>query len=191
MNDLTYTLISFAPLEIDRQFEEVKKRFDLYIDQPLTQSNGIICKNHAHITLKSAFYLREKSTEQQLVEILSQFSQQQITVTASSPEVFHTQKHGEVVVAVVDDNPELILLHNRLESVLASVTRQDPDEEKHAFLPHLSFFYQVPRSQLDEVKKYCEENLLPLWFQVQTLSLLRQVNGVKGERTRVKDFPQI
>lgn len=191
MNDLTYTVISFAPDEIDRQFEAVKKRFNLYIDRKVTQPQGIITKNHAHITLKRSFYLREGVAEQEIIEALSKLDERQMIITASSLEVFHTQKHGEVVVALVDDNSELISLHNRLESALAPCTKEDPDTEKHPFRPHLSFFYHVPESRLEEVSSYSREHLLPIRFSLRTLSLLRQVNGVKGERVRVKDFPQI
>ncbi|HVZ58749.1 MAG TPA: 2'-5' RNA ligase family protein, partial [Patescibacteria group bacterium] len=111
-----------------------------------------------------------------------------IAVKASTLEVFHTRNHGEVVVALVDDNPELQSLYTDLQIQLQSLTMTDPALESHPFKPHLSFFYQTPVSKLEEVSRYCREEFLPLTFSFSSIYLLRQVDGVKGERVKVQEF---
>lgn len=188
---LSYVITSLSPSDINDRFRNIKTYFNsIYNDDQTADTTHSIRKNHAHITLKRAFYLREGIRDEEVRRALMAIKFKPFPITATKLEVFKTHKYGNVFVASVDPIPELKKLHEDLVSLIATGEEAEEDvfEGEH-FTPHLSILYRLPEEKIPEAMDYAEKQILPITFTLDAFQLMRQIPGVVGERELLQTYP--
>lgn len=188
MIKLSYVVTSYAPFSVDLRFKQIKEQFNLYIQQEVSSPDHVIAKNHAHITLKSSFHLKEDFEERHIITALSSISFTPIAIEATKLTVFQTPHHGNVLVALVDKTPELQQFHNAIYLALEEMLIAKQTFERQSFTPHVSLLYRLPEDDVGAATAYAEEHILPISYTLREFSLLREVKDVKHLRSRVKHF---
>lgn len=185
---LSYSVTSLTPPEINESFLKLKHRFGLFYTQPITDPDHYILKNMAHVTLKRLFYLKEGIRDEEVARALSSIQFNPIPIHAANIELFRTQKHGNVLVVLVQKSPELQKLHGDLSDLIDTcASEQDMTFEKNTFNPHLSVLYNLPEEKIEEATAFSQQ-LLPLNYTLESFQFMRDVTGVKGEREMLKTY---
>lgn len=181
-------MTSFAPDEIDEKFVTAKKHFDLFIDQKKQSEENVIARNKAHITVKQPFYLKDGVEEIMLLDTLEGIEFDDIHITASELSVFHTDRFGKVLVALVDKNKKLQVLHEALLQLTSEHILVNRAYEGEAYKPHLSILYDVPFGRIDEAVLYSQRHLMPISYTLDSINLLKAIPNIKKERSFVNTY---
>lgn len=181
--NLSYSITSFAPVEINNKFLAAKNTFRLLIDQKKTKEENVITKNTAHISIKRAYYLKEGASQEAMVSSVKEVHSHSVVIVANRLKVFKTQKYGNVLAVLIDKSPDIAALHKNILYSLQQYVTADSLYENNAFTPHLSVLYYIPDTILDETIAYAEEYLLPISFRLDNLNILQAVPNVKNERS--------
>lgn len=187
---LSYSITSLAPDDVNQKFLQAKKHFNNFFNNNTpTKPEHFILKNVAHVTLKRLFYLKAGVSDDEVRNTLTSIQFPTISITADKLELFRTEKHGNVLVALVHKTPELQKLHDELSALIDTfASEQDRNFEKETYNPHLSILYRVPEEQIEEAKQYAAEHLFPISYTLNSFLFMRDVSGVVGEREMIQEY---
>jgi 2'-5' RNA ligase len=186
---LSYSITSLAPDDVNEKFHTAKEYFNLLYPQPKTKPENFILKNLAHVTLKRLFYLKEGIRDEEVKSALTSIRFAPKRITAGKVELFRTQRHGNVLVVLVNMIPELQILHDELSALVDNASSsQDTEFEKKTFNPHLSILYNLPEERISKAKSYAEAKIIPITYELKSFLFMRDVPGVVGEREKLKEY---
>lgn len=171
-----------TPPPFAQKIWEMKQRFHRFETQEKTQKNSIISLNEAHITLKRRFYLKDPSLESEFLKNLATISFTPIQVHIQTTEIFASETMNNVLVANVSDKTRLTTLHQEILQSIFPYTTPESLAETHAFNPHISLIYDLANQDIDAAKKYADENLFPMEFELNEFMVLRSIEGTPKER---------
>ena len=185
---VSFTITSFAPVEVDQHFISIKKELGYYLHQELTNPSEVITKNHAHLTLQRSFYLNDEHDDVVLRDELEKVAVPQIEIASKRASVFKTETHGNSIVLSVDKSPSLSDFYDVLESTVGPLVGGNTVYKQQVFTPHLSVFYNVPEHDVERLLRYTEQQFLPLRYVMGSFELLKEITGRKGVRERVEKY---
>lgn len=145
---LSYSITSLASQDVNRKFTEAKERFaSFYNNRQTTKPEHFILKNIAHVTLKSAFHLKEGIRDEEVRSALSAITFPPLQIKGEEVTVFRNTKFGNILVVLVQKTPELQKLHTDLTSLIEPCsTEENKTFEREHYTPHLSVLYNLPNS---------------------------------------------
>jgi len=185
----SYSVSSLASHEVNESFLKAKEFFHLLIKQKKTSEENYILKNVAHVTLKSLFYLSDAQIEQDIARSLQNINFSPVEIIANTIKIFNTEKHGNIVVAIVEKTPELVKLHADICEKINNFSIVDNGKyQGDNFNPHLSILYFVPDYKLDLAVSYVKQNILPIRYSLRSFIFLKDVLGVKNERMLIREY---
>ncbi len=190
MNDskLSYIITANAPESLNKKFWEIKKKFNLFVDQEKVHADSIITLNIAHITIKRRFYLKPGFTEEELFASLDTVAKRAIPIEADTLEVFKTEKYGNVPVALVKKTEELQRLHEEILRAVLPYVDSEMKFEGTVFKPHLSVVYNAPDEKVHEIASYTKKKILPVSYMLNNLYVLKNIPGIEREREIVRKY---
>lgn len=183
----SYIIAALTPPEINQKFEQMKKRFGLFLEES-DQAELVTLKNLAHITLKSSFSTTD--SQELLVSKLTSFHFSPVSILVQDYTIFETKAHGNVLVTLPKPTPKLQTLH---ESIISAVESNAVNEyartfEKNHFTPHLSVLYHLPDLKKQEAIEYMKKHILPFEFTLDSFSLFKQSPEDSPYRRLVTNF---
>lgn len=187
-SQLSYIIAANAPEELNEKFWNIKKKYNLLVDQEKVYQDSIITLNIAHITVKRGFYLKKEAAEEQLLATLDAVEKKLIKITANTLEIFKTQDLGNVLVALVEKTDVLQQLHEDVVNAVSPFINSDNRFEGNNFKPHLSVAYNIPAEKLSEILYYTKGKIFPINFSLDNLYVLKNIPGIKKERAVVKHY---
>lgn len=190
MNSNTaYTVVAIAPLEIQKKFNAIKKKINLFQSETKDKENHIILKNTAHFAIKRTFFLKEGVSEKKLVQKLDGLSLPKIAIKCEESGIFKQSNYGTIVFVKVNLEKELIALHSKIKLLIDTLIETiNPEYEGESWSPHITFMYNTPTEKTLEIRTIIDKELLPIGFTLNKLHLLREYNTEKDERKVLKIF---
>lgn len=187
---LFYTVISFAPIEINKKFLQVKKRFNELTDANKKIEDIHSSKHTAHVTLKRMFALKENITEEQIATALDNIQLSPIKIFSNELKIFHSEREGTILIAVINNSPQLQALHKQISNAIDPFIEINPQYEIQKFIPHISILYNIPDNLLDQSIEYAQKQLLPTSFTLDTMSFVKDTS-VTQENGFIKTYQAI
>lgn len=178
-----YTIVVFAPVNVQKKFQKLKDSFDLPSSTCL-DSNHCILKNAAHFAIKRTFTLKSGVSEKDLITQLLKIKKfPNLMIKCSKSDVFVKTNYGDVIYLQIDKNTGLIKLHKIIKLKIDNlVNTKNLEMEGDNYLPHITAVYGVPKTGSNKIKGYIDTNILPLSFCVKQLFLLKEFDLIKDER---------
>lgn len=182
MNQTKYTIVGLLPEEIQSRIDASRRQFSFFNPEKIENSEHVILKDRSHFAVKRTCYLKPDFSEDELLEILSNFYFQPFKININTIGTFPNSNYGALVYFQIEDNSQLLEIHAQIkERIDQFVETKDPLHESSGFKPHSTFLYNIPEEFLVDVQD-AAKSLIPVECMIESLYIMKDFDVSKDER---------
>jgi len=185
MENIKYTIVGIAPIPVQKLLQGVRGKFSLTLGKT-SEPNNYVLKDTAHFAIKRSFYIKKGFSEIDIINKIKEISFKKIDIICSTAGIFTNSKYGNILFAKIDDYNDLLGLHDKVTIFLDKLTETiNPEMEREKYIPHISLAYNLSSDNFNPIKKYIDDSILPIKFNLDKIVLLKDFDLEKDERKTV------